>query len=59
MCSGDDCPVKNKCLRYAGIPSKFRQSYFLKPPFKDDKCDMFWGEGSQAMFNQLKKITNN
>jgi hypothetical protein len=38
------------------------QSYFFEAPGKieDDKftCDMYWGENSQSIWNQLKDITN-
>jgi len=34
------------------------QSYFVEIPFKDSKCDMYWGENAESIFNQLKEITN-
>ena len=34
------------------------QSYFSVPPFKDGKCDMYWGDLAEAVFNQLKDIVN-
>lgn len=58
MCNGGDCPVKDKCYRFTAKPSEFRQSYFLNTPFKDDKCDMFWGEKAESIFNDLKDILN-
>ena len=33
MCSGLNCPFKEKCAR-ATTPPKEYQSYFAKPPFK-------------------------
>ena len=36
MCSGQNCPLKETCYRYKATPSKFRQSYFMNPPFKED-----------------------
>ena len=42
MCSGVDCPLKEKCYRYRAVPTEFRQSYFTVPPFKDGNCNKFW-----------------
>lgn len=42
MCFGNDCHKKESCYRYTATPSEFRQSYFGKPPIKDDKCDYYW-----------------
>lgn len=56
MCVGTDCPHKEKCHRYTAKPSEFRQSWFMKPPIKNGKCDMFWGDNAEAVLNQLKDI---
>ena len=56
MCSGVNCPVKEMCYRYKSKDYEDKQSYFTNPPIKDDKCDMFWGENSQGIFNMLKDI---
>ena len=40
MCSGEGCPMKEKCKRYRSFPSD-RQSYFMKPPFKQENCELF------------------
>jgi hypothetical protein len=58
MCDGTNCPHKEKCYRYTANPSEFRQSYFAEPPIKDGKCDHYWGEQSEAIWNQLKDIVN-
>lgn len=58
MCEGTDCPHKEKCYRYTAKPSEFRQSYFAEPPIKDGKCDHYWGEQAEAIWNQLKDIVN-
>lgn len=34
MCNGGKCPLKEKCYRYLATPSKYRQSYFVTPPFE-------------------------
>ena len=28
----------------------------MDPPFKDDKCEMYWGDLSEAIWGQLKDI---
>jgi hypothetical protein len=29
----------------------------MKPPFKDDECEMYWGDNAEMIFKQLKDIT--
>jgi hypothetical protein len=55
-CSGLNCPLKDNCKRYNAIDGMW-QSYFTEVPYKDGKCDMFWGAESESILNQLKKIT--
>lgn len=56
MCLGTDCPHKETCYRFTAKPSEYYQSYFTEPPIKDGKCNMYWGENAEAIFNQLKDI---
>jgi len=56
-CKGIDCSIKDTCYRYTAIES-ILQSYFMESPIKDGKCDMYWGEDAEAIFNQLKGILN-
>jgi len=44
MCEGQDCPLKESCYRYTATPSEFRQSYFIDPPYNEEKkeCDHYW-----------------
>ena len=56
LCPGTDCPHKESCYRYTAKPNEYRQSYFSVAPIKDGKCDMYWGEKAEAVFNQLKDI---
>ena len=58
MCKGTDCPYKETCYRYTAKPCEYWQSYFIEPPIKDGKCEMYWGDLSEAIFNQLKDIVN-
>jgi hypothetical protein len=57
MCLGTDCPQKETCYRYTAKPSDW-QTYFSVPPIKDGKCDMYWGDNAEAIFNQLKDIVD-
>ena len=56
MCPGTGCPQKEKCYRFTAKPSEYMQSYFMEPPIKDGKCDMYWGENAESIWNQLKDI---
>jgi len=53
MCEGTNCPHKEKCYRFTAKPSEY-QYYFIEPPIKDGKCDMYWGD-AEVIWNQLKK----
>ena len=61
-CSGEDCPIKEKCYRFTAPTSEFMQSYFFKPPLeiKDGAftCEMYWGDQAHATWKQLKNITD-
>jgi len=46
MCRGTNCPYKESCYRYTAKPSEFIQSWFMKPPIEDGKCDMYWGDNA-------------
>jgi hypothetical protein len=55
-CKGTDCPLKENCYRFTAKSNDLHQSYFVNPPIKDGKCDMFWGETQKEILNQLKNI---
>jgi hypothetical protein len=55
MCKGEGCPFKEGCFRYTAKPSEY-QSYFMTAPFKEDKCEMYWGDVQTDIWNQLKDI---
>jgi hypothetical protein len=61
MCKGQVggiiCPYKDKCYRYTAEPNKYRQSFFVELPIKDAKCDYYWGDNAESIWNQLKEIT--
>jgi len=56
MCRGTGCPFKEGCFRYTANPNEYRQSYFFKPPFKDGKCEMYWGDLQSEIWKQLKDV---
>jgi hypothetical protein len=61
-CSGEDCPVKEKCYRFTATASEYRQSYFFKPPLEVKNgvvtCEMYWGDQANSIWKQLKDITD-
>lgn len=57
-CKGLFCPVKKDCLRYSEGPILNGESYFSHPPYKNGKCEFFWGEQSQYILNEIKGIVD-
>jgi hypothetical protein len=39
-------------------PNEYRQAYFSTPPFEKSTCKMYWGKGSEDIFNELNNIVN-
>jgi len=56
MCKGTNCPVSTKCRRYMATPNPHRQSYFTEVPFENGKCEMYWGENADSIWEQLTEI---
>lgn len=62
-CSGENCPIKNRCHRYTASPDEY-QSYFMEMPCRWNydhdpatfQCDMFWGDDNEQVMNHLKMI---
>ena len=59
MCKGTNCPHKESCYRHTAKPSEFWQSWFMNPPIEDGKCEYYWGEKAENIWNQLKDIVKN
>lgn len=57
-CSGKDCNLKDTCYRYTAKSDSERQSFFVEPPIKDGKCDMYWGNESTRILKNIKDILN-
>lgn len=55
MCHGTDCPYKEQCYRFTAKPDEY-QYYFSTPPIQDGKCDHYWGENAEFIWNQLHDI---
>lgn len=38
------CPKRASCYRFTAVPSEYRQSYFAKLPYDEEKqsCDHYW-----------------
>lgn len=42
MCSGEGCVQRDRCYRATAIPEPRRQSFFAKPPLRDNgSCPLF------------------
>ena len=58
MCEGTGCPRKESCHRFTA-PAEEYQSYFVTPPVKEDgKCEMYWGDAAQDIYDSLSDIVN-
>ena len=59
-CAGQEggiiCPYREKCYRFTAKADEY-QSYFKGIPLKDNKCDLYWGDNNENIWNQLKEIT--
>ena len=56
MCKGTNCPLNESCYRYTANANELYQSYFADPPFKDGKCEMYWGQKANSIYNEIKNI---
>lgn len=57
MCRGTDCPYKEWCYRFTANPSDY-QSYFFTPPIEDGKCNFYWGDNAESIWNELNDIVD-
>lgn len=51
------CPYKDKCFRYIAKADEY-QTYFLELPLKDGKCDHYWGENEEDIWNKTETDDN-
>lgn len=57
-CSGEQCPFKEDCYRFTAKADEMYQSWFIKPPIINNRCDMFWGRQNDYTMKQIKEILN-
>ena len=55
MCSGENCPSKDKCYRHTAPQSDY-QTWFTNPPIKDGEefCEYFWNNKEYIKETQSK-----
>ena len=61
MCSYLGCPVRDKCKRATATPSEY-QSYITNPSTMingEFKCDLYWGDNAEFIWQELKSILGN
>ena len=60
MCEGTDCPFKNECYLHRTVPSKYRQSFFAKPPYNKEKnsCDYFTQIHDWMKIDEVPRLSN-
>jgi hypothetical protein len=62
MCKGQigaiDCPYKEKCHRFTAKADKYGQSYFMELPLKNNKCDHYWGNDGEDIWNKTETDDN-
>jgi len=56
-CEGTDCLLRFDCKRYTK-EIEYPQEFFAHVPYHDGDCQMFWGEKSQSIWDQLTDILN-
>ena len=52
------CPYKDQCYRFTAKADKYGQSYFMELPLKDGKCDHYWGDGGEDIWNKTETDDN-
>lgn len=55
MCEGTNCPHKEKCYRFMAEKAPLNQTYFSIPPIENGKCDYYWGDNAQSVWNKPKE----
>ena len=66
MCSGTNCPLREKCYRFTAKADNHYQSWFVEIPGNWEKtddsdepifiCEMFWGDRNESIMNKLNEI---
>jgi len=56
MCKGGECPFKETCKRVTSTADEYRQAWFIDIPYEDGKCEWYWGDNQDSIYNQLINI---
>lgn len=61
MCTGKDCPKKERCYRFKATPNLIYQSFsdFKERRLEDGSCEMFWEFVVATDAKGLKKAEKN
>ena len=60
-CNGEGCVLKDKCKRFTAPSGEFMQVYISAPYTYINgrfECELFWGDESDLLLEQLKSIMN-
>ena len=57
MCKDNNCTQKESCKRFTSQQSEY-QSYFINTPRTEKGCELYLGEQSEFIMNQLSDIVN-
>ena len=52
------CPYKDQCFRFTAKADNYGQSYFMELPLKDGKCDHYWGNNGEDIWNKTETDDN-
>lgn len=55
MCTGEGCPLSDRCYRCQAMADPLWQSYFVRPPYDGKKCDEYW-EMSMDRWEAIKTV---
>ncbi len=58
MCRGAGCKLKESCYRYRAKPKALNQSYFMKSPNQDLRCDQIWKLTAEHELRPVEEIDN-
>ena len=51
------CPYKDQCFRFTAKADEY-QSYFMELPLKNGKCDHYWGNDGEDIWNKTETDDN-
>jgi hypothetical protein len=54
-CTGEGCALKETFYRFTATTGMY-QSFFFEVPIRNGKCEYYWGETAQSVYDQLKDI---